>query len=149
MEDTTQPAPAPSVAQAETATERPDWLDETPKMDYGLVVMGPDDEAQNIEVTIEEYDLLKVHLARLRGFGPPETQTEGMFLDACREIYEARQGANAPAGDALRELLVAFSTRPLEIEDFQAAAQKFGENLADAVAIAKRIQQDRPGMLAG
>jgi hypothetical protein len=71
--DETQPAP--SVAQAETETERPEWFD-TPQIEYSLLSMGPGGgEEQNVFVSLEEFIALKRHLAQLRGLEWPAQET--------------------------------------------------------------------------
>lgn len=48
--------------------DRPEWVSTTPQHIYRLVCFGDDgDAAQTIDVTIEEYDVLKSRLAELRG----------------------------------------------------------------------------------
>ncbi len=48
----------------------PDWLEDTPQLDYILTIETPSDEfyAQKIEVTKEEYIALKGRLAKMRGY---------------------------------------------------------------------------------
>jgi len=74
--DETQPAP--SVAQAETETDRPRWVDYTPEEpDYLLTMTEPEGgDAQMIHLTREEFILLKEDLGRSRGFEPEAPETE-------------------------------------------------------------------------
>jgi hypothetical protein len=65
--------PAPPVLE----TESPEWL-ETPDLG-GYALIGEDSNGnrlQEVEVTREEYDHLKKHLAALRGLPWPEEDQE-------------------------------------------------------------------------
>jgi len=67
------PAAAPE-AQIEPA-EVPEWVDWTPEIassPYHLMVEGPDQWAQDIELQRDEYIQLKANLAALRGYARKE-----------------------------------------------------------------------------
>jgi hypothetical protein len=70
MPKTTKIQPAAKRLKIEATaskSERPDWLDNTPVMDYMLRAIA-DQEVQTIELTVDEYDALKEHLAKMRGY---------------------------------------------------------------------------------
>jgi hypothetical protein len=51
----------------------PDWMKPSPQCSYALTAYSWDGgEVQGAELTVEEYDALKAHLAKLRGLIPEE-----------------------------------------------------------------------------
>lgn len=58
-------------------TERPNWLDQTPECFYEFTAGSErNGEEQNISLTKEEYDAVKVYLAKLRGYEEPPKPAE-------------------------------------------------------------------------
>ena len=74
----TQPAaqtpPKPEVVppvRAESALQVspvPDWVDFHPRADFRLVAWENDESTVEVRLTAQEYEILKDHLARLRGY---------------------------------------------------------------------------------
>lgn len=56
----------------------PDWITETPHVAYELVTFSADDllKEERIQMTVEEMEQIKIHLATLRGYKVTETEEE-------------------------------------------------------------------------
>ena len=63
-----------AAAPKKTKTnQKPEWLDDTPSTKYTLEAAPSEGGIeQSIEMTVEEYDALKGHLAKLRGYVAPQ-----------------------------------------------------------------------------
>jgi hypothetical protein len=55
------------------AVELPEWLTETPVMQYTLEAFF-DEDKERVELTLEEYEALKIHVGKLRGYNLPKDQ---------------------------------------------------------------------------
>jgi hypothetical protein len=55
-----------------TMPPAPEWVTRTPEPGYNLTMFGADDDAaQDIDLTRDEYEALKLHLAKIRGYKLP------------------------------------------------------------------------------
>ncbi len=62
---------APKAPITQPAQKLPEWVKDTPVMEYTLEASPSDGGIeQRIEMSLSEYDALKRHLARLRGIAP-------------------------------------------------------------------------------
>jgi hypothetical protein len=56
-----------------TTTTIPEWMEASPECEYTLIGFAPNGDAeQEARITLQEYDSLKQHLAKLRGLIPDE-----------------------------------------------------------------------------
>ncbi len=61
----------PKTKPAAKEPELPGWLTGTPAMEYALEAFFDQDQ-QHIELTMDEYEALKCHLAKMRGHQTPK-----------------------------------------------------------------------------
>jgi hypothetical protein len=64
------------LAKAASPSTTPEWLSETPTTEYCLTAQSCDnaEAAQDINLTLAEYEALKRHLAQLRGVTVPKAR---------------------------------------------------------------------------
>lgn len=78
--ENSKPMPAPAPAAPEVAPTHqnavPDWVTETPDMEYNLIMFDCDGSGrQSIDLTREEFIKLKEYLAELRGLPLPAEES--------------------------------------------------------------------------
>jgi hypothetical protein len=84
----------------------PEWMKESPKHTYNLTAFDEGgDGVQEAELTLNEYDLLKRHLAKLRGLTPDTEDTAAQPVSDSKESDDPAIDPKKPGALTLARLV--------------------------------------------